>query len=588
MNELKRAISLHRQGQTAEAEQAYRSVLIQNPKEADALALLACLLSSQNRHDEAFDLIQAAIRLDPAAPLFRFHLGTILLNAGHAEEAVSAFQETLHAAPHMAEAHYNLGNAFRLCDQWGKAANEFAEALRLNAHYAEAANNQALVLERLGKLSSAIEKLEVFLSHHPAFAEGWLNLCRMAEKNGDFDKAVLAGEKAADLTPNEASAFLGLGVALHRLDRLEEAAQAFRRAIELRPEWAEAWDNLGQTYQFMNRLEEAKAAFEKTIEVAGQALAAPVVQTPENQIGNRHWHLALLELLMGDYANGFARYRARFKDLGLSRPPFAQPVWQGEDLNGKTILVMDEQGMGDALMLARYLPLLKKRGAKVKFLVQKPLVSLFENWDGIDRVIARDSEIGNFDFYASIFDLPFGFKTTLETLPAETPYLPILSPTPDTSLSETAALKQKIGIVWAGAPKHKHDARRSVPLPLFAKLFSTPNAVIYNLNRDMRPGDAELLARYPNLIDLVPRLNNFGDLARFVNQMDLIVTCDTATAHLAGGMCKKTFVLLPFAPDWRWLTGRDDSVWYPKTLRLFRQPKAGDWESVIQSVARNI
>ncbi|HXE42241.1 MAG TPA: hypothetical protein VN516_04370, partial [Candidatus Baltobacteraceae bacterium] len=278
----------------------------------------------------------------------------------------------------------------------------------------------------------------------------------------------------------------------------------------------------------------------------------------------------------------FARYRARFKDLGdLKRPNFAQPLWRGEDLTGKTILVCDEQGYGDTLMFCRYLPLLKARGAKVIFSVHPVLEPLFTGWSGADTVIVHGQPVPAFDFHAATFDLPHRFGTTLETIPAKVPYLPLPELDAATRLDPTS--KKKIAVVWGGSPLHKNDENRSIPLSVFAEVFEE-DAQFYSLNRDMKPGDAELLPRLP-VINLALRLKNFADAAQFIRQCDLVITCDTATAHLAGGLGGKVWVLLPFAPDWRWLLNRDDSPWYP-SMRLFRQARAGDWAEVISRVKK--
>lgn len=574
---LQLAVAAHQAGNLAEAERLYRATLAAEPRQPDALALLGVLVSGKGDHAAALALIAEALRLDPQAALFHLHHGNILMAAG--EDATAAFRRAVALQPTMAAAHYNLGNALRVAGAWAEAEAAYVQTLRLAPEHAEARNNLALCHEQAGRLDDALRELQETVARHEDYAEGWLNLCNIAEKTGDYALSCRAGVKAAALTPQNASAWLGLGVALNRLERHEEALEAYRRALACRPDWLEAWDNIGQSYQFLNRLDEAEAAYRKTVELAGQGIADEDTRRPdEREYGNRHWHLALLELLKGDYRRGFARYRARFGEVGgLCRPAYRQPVWQGEPLCGKTILVMDEQGMGDCLMMARYLPLLKAQGARVKFLVHAALAPLFAGWAGADAVIAHGQPVGDFDCYASIFDLPYGFGTVLETIPNRTPYLPAIAPVP---LEAGDGLK--VGVVWAGAPKHKHDGRRSVPLAQFATLFDAPEAWFFSLNRDVRRGDAELLTRYP-VTDLTARLHHFGDLAACVAAMDMIVTCDTATAHLAGGMGKPVWTLLPFAPDWRWLTARTDSPWYP-TMRLFRQPRSGDWASVMAAV----
>ena len=382
--------------------------------------------------------------------------------------------------------------------------------------------------------------------------------------------------------PQNDLAWFGLGVALNRLERDEEAVVAYHNALKLEPTRGNVWENLGKTYQFLNRVEEAQKAFLSAVEAEGQSIKGENDRrVDEQEYGAHHWHLALIDLLRGEYVRGFARYRARFGGIGgLKRPPFTQPLWQGENLCGKTLLVMDEQGFGDTLMMARYLPLIRQSGAVVKLSVHQALVPFLTGWGGAHEVYERNTPVESFDYYASVFDLPYAMATALETIPAQVPYLPILSPDSATQLPETD--RPKIGVVWGGAPAHKHDLKRSIPLALFKEIFEEDDFQFFSFNRDKREGDDKLLVQ-TSVVDLAPRLKDFADASRLIAQMDLIITCDTGTAHLAGGMGKKVWTLLPFAPDWRWLMDREDSPWYP-TMRLFRQEKRGDWAGVVARV----
>ncbi|MDD3287769.1 MAG: tetratricopeptide repeat protein [Alphaproteobacteria bacterium] len=581
MSVLDQAIAAHRAGRMDEAERLYRQVIAEEPNNPDALALLGVALGA-----DGVEFIEKAISLDPNAALFRFYLGNALVAAGNNEQAIEAFRQATVLQPRMHEAFYNLGNALHEVGKCQEAGEAYAKTLQLVPNHYLARNNFALMCEIDGKLEDALIELEQVVKEQPGYIDGLLNLCRVAELKGDYAKSLAVAQQAVNLAPNNPSAYLGLGVALNRLERNEEALVSYKKALEIRSDWVEIWDNIGQTYQFLNRLDEAKEAFLKTIEFSGQKIPDEDERlVDEREYGSRHWHLALLELLMGDYKKGFTRYRARFEDLKIKRPPYKKPLWQGESLSGKTILIGDEQGMGDCIMFARYLPLIKSEGGRVKFIVNPALVPLFQNWSGADEVIPRGRAPGEFDFHASIFDLPYCFGTTLETVPANVPYLPSMEADENTRLEKNGNFK--IGITWAGAPKHKQDMRRSIPLKLFEKLFDENGVAFFSLNRDMRPGDDALLAAHPSVTDLAPRLNDFGDAARFISQLDLIITCDTATAHLAGAMGKRVWTLLPFSPDWRWLKDREDSPWYP-TMRLFRQRKIGDWEDVIERVLQSI
>lgn len=579
---LQQAVTAHQTGQLDEAEKLYRSVLAVTPDHPDATALLGLVRGAKGAIDEAVDLIEKAIKRDQKSALFKLHLGNVLMSAKRFSEAVVAFRQAVVLQPKMPEAHYNLANALRAAGDWAGALESYEKAIKYNPSYAEAYNNLALTLVHEKKYDEALVAAKQAVVIAPNYGDGWLTLCNIAEQVKDYPLAIEAGENNIRLLPQNHRAWFGYGVALNRMDRHEEAIAAYKRALDLNPERADIWDNLGQTYQSLNRLEEAEAIFRKTVEIAGQAIPDEATRRVEEQeYGNRHWHLALMELLRGKYKPGFARYRARFKDVnGMQRPKFVKPIWQGEDLKGKTILVCDEQGFGDTLMLCRYLPLMRQRGARVIFSVHPVLEALFKGWPGADEIIVHGTPVSGHDYVAMTFDLPYAFGSTLETLPAAVPYLPVFEADDATRLESDG--RPQIGVVWGGSPLHLNDSRRSIQLKVFGGIFSESSFQFYSLNRDMKVGDEALLAQYP-LTNLVPRFKNFADAARIIGQLDLVITCDTATAHLAGGLGKPVWVLLPFAPDWRWLTDREDSPWYPNA-RLFRQTKIGDWADVIQRV----
>ncbi|MBV8548025.1 MAG: glycosyltransferase family protein [Alphaproteobacteria bacterium] len=580
---LQQALAAHQQARFDEAEKLYRVVLQAEPRHADALALLGLVLGAKGQHEEAIASTTRAITIDPNAALLHFHHGSVLMNARRLADAVAAFLQSIQLQPHFVQAHYNMANALRALDDWSGAMAAYRRTLQLQPDFVEAMNNLALCHVHEKHLQEALDLVQQSVKTNPRYGEGWRTICNIAEQMKLYPLALEAGKRCTELMPDSHFSWFGYGVALCRLDRFEEAIDAYKRALALKPERADIWDNLAQTYQSLNRLEKAEVTFRKTVEVAGQIIVnEDTREVGEEEYGTRHWHLALMELLRGKYKPGFARYRARFKDVGgLKRPDLSRPLWRGEALAGKTLLVCDEQGFGDTLMFCRYLPLLRQQGVRIILSVHPVLEPLFNGWEGADTLIVHGMNVPAYDYYCSVFDLPHRMGTTLETVPHETPYLPVLPVADENRLTRDGA-KPMIGVVWGGSPLHLNDGRRSVPLELFAQLFAETGATYFSLNRDMKPGDAEKLPGY-KVTDLAPRLKNFAVSSQFVRQMDLIITCDTATAHLAGGMGKETWVLLPFAPDWRWLTERTDSVWYPH-MRLFRQPRSSDWASVVADV----
>jgi ADP-heptose:LPS heptosyltransferase len=428
-----------------------------------------------------------------------------------------------------------------------------------------------------------VREISQALQVKPDFGQGWFMLCEFADAIGQQELNRFAGEQAVRLMPDNGRAWLRYGLALSRLEQDDEAIKAYRRAAELEPSLVKAWVNLCVTAKALGNYAESETFIRRAFEVSKTVIPDETAhEVDESEYNYLFWHLSLLELLTGRYREGFAHFRARFRGgTDWKRFESDKPLWRGEELRGKTILVTVEQGFGDALMLCRYLHWLKADGARVVFQVHTPLVPLFKNWPGADEVIPYGAAVTTvFDFHTAIFDLPHRFDTALETVPASVPYLPTPEPDDDTLLPDAGGLK--VGIIWAGQPDNLRGKNRSIPLKIFADIFSIKGCQFFSLTRDKRPGETELLKQCP-VTDLAPLLTGFAVTARFMNQMDLIISCDTATAHLAGGMGKKVWTLLPFVADWRWALEREDNVWYP-TMRLFRQNRRDVWDDVVMRV----
>lgn len=575
MPSLQQALDLHRAGNLPEAERSYRAVLQTQPRQPDALALLGVVLEAQGRADEAVGFIRKAVALDPKAPLFRLHLGNALLAAGDAAAAVVELRLAVRLQPQLAEAHYNLGNALRQGGNDAGAMAAFRACLALMPHFHPARNNLALLLAAAGEHNAALEELREVLRVDSGNLPTQLNLARVADAAGEYAASLRAAEQAVALNPAHPDALFAQGLALNRLQRDVDAAAVYRRVLELAPAHVHAWDNLGQSMQALGRIAEAEAAYRQGL-----------VFAPDD--ADTNYHLALLLLLQGNLEQGFRAYDWRWRAVpGLRRLPLAAPVWDGNDAAGKTILVADEQGFGDCLMFCRYLPLLRARGARVVYACSLPLAPLLHGWDGADQVIpiTAAAQVAC-DAHCSLLDLPQLMGTTPETIPANVPYLKAPEGAAPEDVVATDHLR--IGLVWAGNPKHKHDSRRSIALAQFSRIFGVPGVRYYNLLRpdDLRGDDAAQFVKY-DLVDRGAMFGDFADTARCVAALDLVITVDTAAAHLAGALGKAVWVLLPFAPDWRWQTGRGDSPWYPG-MKLYRQPQPGDWDAVLAQVRADL
>ncbi|MHB8474354.1 MAG: tetratricopeptide repeat protein, partial [Gammaproteobacteria bacterium] len=363
-----------------------------------------------------------------------------------------------------------------------------------------------------------------------------------------------------------------LGLALHGQDRYEEAIVQYQRAIALKPDYAQAYYNLGNSCVSQGKPCEALLHFEHATVLKGDFALA-------------HWNLSLALLLSGDLIPGWKKYEWRWDINKQDKRNFPCPLWDGEDISGRTILLHAEQGLGDAFQFIRYAPLVAERGARVVVECQSVLVQLLATVRGITRVVDNAERLSGLDMHAPLLSLPNIFHTTLSSIPAQIPYL-----TADHELVEswrdkigTVERKLKVGLVWAGNPSHQNDHNRSCSLQAYAPLARVPGVAFFSLQKGPAAVQLNDAPQGLNLIDYTDELVSYSDTAALLANLDLIISVDTSVVHLAGAMGKVVWALLPFAPDWRWLLDREDSPWYP-TMRLFRQPQPGDWVSVMESV----
>ena len=431
----------------------------------------------------------------------------------------------------------------------------------------DALHTLGVILCQLKQPHEAADCLQRVLQAQPNHAEAWGNLGGALQQQGKLEAAIAHYQKAIELNPNFADAYQNLSVALQALDRLEEAVQICDRLIGLRPELPDVHYNRGYMLRRLGQVEAAIVSYRRAIELKPDFVMA-------------HKNLGHALLLTGDLPNGFAEYEWRWRQEGWTTRPFAQPLWDGSPLEGKTILLHAEQGMGDTMQFIRYAKQVKQRGGQVMVECPEPLIRLLGGVPEIDRLIIQETPLPNFDVHAPLLSLPRILGTTLETVPAEIPYLHLpISPPPHLPISPSPHLK--IGITWTGNPNHKNNPYRSLPLEQMRSLLSLAQTQFYSLQKG--EAAAELQGLEGSIVDLSPQLDDFADTAAAIAALDLVITIDTSVAHLAGAMGKPVWVLLSFAPDWRWMVDRTDSPWYP-TARLFRQPAPGDWQSVMAEV----
>ena len=599
------AIEHHQAGRLQPAEQIYRQILALQPDHADALHLLGVLAYQLGQYELAIERIGRAIALDGAVVTFHNNLGNVLKDQGKLDQAIACYrralelkpdyalahnnlglvlssQGNLHGAvacyrratelkPDFADGHNNLGVALTDQGKLDEAAASCRRALELKPDYAEAHNNLGTALMHLGKLDEAVASFRRALELKPDYAEAHNNLGNAFEHQGKLDEAVASFRRALELKPDYAQVHNNLGVALQEQGSLDEAVACYRRALELKPDYPEAHNNLGNALKEQGTLDKAVACYRRALEL-------------KPDYADAHTDLAIACLLTGDWRHGWPEYQWRWQTKGFTARRFGQPLWNGESLAGKTILLHAEQGLGDTIQFIRYAPMVKRYGGTVVVECQKPLAALLEGCPGVDHLVGQGDRLPAFDVYAPLLSLPLILQTSLATIPASIPYL-----FPKAAIVERwrKTLVEidgfKVGITWQGNPAFHGDRCRSIPLRWFAPLAQVPGVRLLSLQKG---AGAEQLAELGDLFEVTKlgsRLHDFADTAAVMKNLDLVITSDTGPAHLAGALGIPVWVALAFVPDWRWLLDRGDSPWYP-TMRLFRQRERGNWHAVVEEI----
>jgi tetratricopeptide (TPR) repeat protein len=500
---LQEAVSLHQQGRLREAEKVYARALKAAPNNFDALHLLGLIKAQNGQMGEAYRLMSAALKINPNAP-----------------DALVNFANVLHALKRDAEALEWLDKALAL-----RPGDQEALLYRGNA------------LSTLGRAEEALPCFDTVLARNPAHGDALLNrgtalakLGRHAEALADFD-VVLAR------SPNHVEALYNRGTALVDLERSDQALAAFDAALAKAPQHASAWNNRGRALQALNRHGEAVASFEKAIAI-------------DKSHADAHWNLAFSLLTLGKLSRGFAEYEWRWKRSGMSnaRRGYRGRLWLGEfPLGQRTILLAAEQGLGDSMQFVRYVPLLARAGATVVLEIQPELKALLTSVDGVASCHARGEAPPAYDVYCPLGSLPLALKTEPSTIPADIPYLRA----DDTRVAKwRPAIEvlpgKRIALAWAGHARHPNDRNRSIDLELIEPLFALEGISFISIQRELREGDAALLAQHNNITHVGDKLTDMADTAAIAALADLTIAVDTSVVHLAGAMGREVWVLLPF------------------------------------------
>ena len=597
---LGQALQLHQAGQLDAAEKLYRQVLAAQPDHADANYLLGVICAQRGQFDQAMPLIGRAIEINPNAAAYHSHMGNVLRGLGQFDRAVQSCRRALALQPDYPEALYNLGNSLLGLGQLEQAAASYGRALSCKPDLAEAWIQLAhcqrdlsrwddaiasyrrylllrpndpdafaamgLILQHLGHLGDASACLRRAIELAPVFAAAHNNLGKVLHDLGQWEQSAAHCRRAVALQPQFHQAHHNLGLALHALGQWDQALASISAALTIKPDFAEALNSLGAVRQVLDQPVQAQAAYAQAIAI-------------DPNYAEAHANLGQVLLLQGQWAAGWEHYEWRWQMAAMRATRRYQecPQWQGEDGAGRTLLIHAEQGFGDSLQFCRYAALAARRGWQVVVQVPGPLVRLLSTLEGVVAVIEDGQPPPPFHMQCPMLSLPRLF----DTIPSAPSYLRADPQEVAAWSSQVAGEGTKIGLVWAGSARRHApqlaavDARRSMSAAQMAPLLSVPGCRFYSLQKE---GPDELPVHNP-----MAQVSDFAQTAALIANLDLVISVDTAVAHLAAALGKPVWLLNRFDSCWRWLRGQDDSPWYP-TLRQFRQSRPGQWPDVIEAV----
>jgi tetratricopeptide (TPR) repeat protein len=561
-------------GDFGRAERLFSQILQADPSHAHTWYLLGAARQELGRLDAAAEAVRESLRRRPGDAAAEDLLGVILARQQRFVEAEACFRRSLETRPDSAEVLLHHGCALRDLARPEEALGALERAILLQPDMPGAWSALTGLLAKSGKGGEAVAVYRRLAQGRPDAAEAHRNLGVAFLEAGRLDEAEAALQEALRLRPDAALIHNNLGMLRSRQGRLEEAAAVYAEAVRRKPIFHEAHNNLGNALRDLGRFDEAAARYDEALRLKPDYAGA-------------HWNRALLRLLQGDLAEGWAEYEWRWRLPTVAPRRFGQPRWDGSPLDGRTILICAEQGLGDTLQFIRYLPLVQQLGGKVIFECPPALTRLLAGAAGVDQLIRPGDPPPSFDVQAPLLSLPMLFGTRLDSIPAGAPYLRADPRLVDSWRRELAPLGGfKIGVAWQGNPQYVVDHLRSIPLACFEPLARTADVRLISLQKG--PGMEQLRQVGFPVIDFGERLDKtdgpFMDTAAVLTCVDLLAASDSAVLHLAGALGAPAWAALPFVPDWRWLLGREDSPWHP-SLRLFRQDRPGDWKGVFERMA---
>jgi len=618
------AVAHHRASRSKEARAAYERVLQMQPRHLPALTFLSVIALQSNDPERAVQLTATVLEADPSHAVAHLMQGHAYLRLDRRMAALASYERASALRPDLVEAHFHLGNVQSELGRHIEAISSYERGLRITPQAAEIHNNRGNSLRSLNRYAEAIDSYDRAIAFMPQSPEPYFNRGLALYELKRFEAALSSYDQAIAIRPGYAEAYLNRGNVQKRLDRPEAALASYTRAIDLKPDYAEAHCNRGNVQGELGRVDAALASYDAAISIApgyadahcnrGNLLGDSMrfeealesydrAITADPGYAQAYFCKSLVSLLLGDWERGWRDFEWRWRNVHCASSrehrEFSQPLWLGEQpLAGKTILLRGEQGMGDIIQFCRYATLVAARGARVVLEAPRPLVNLLRSLQGVVQLVEFGESLPPFDCHCPLLSLPLAFGTMPATIPAQVPYL----------RSSTARVnywrdklgprsRPRVGLVWSGGfrpdqPELRQvNNRRNMPLAAMKALLH-PGLEFYSLQKG-EPAESELALLKaagwsgPELIDLTGELHDFHETAALIEQLDLVVSVDTSTAHLAGALGKPVWILNRLDTCWRWFLGRTDTPWYP-TARIYRQERAHDWTGVVDRVREDL
>ena len=574
---LSRGIVLNALGRLDEAVAALKKIILIEPNFSKAHFQLGLVLRSLGRLPEASEAFNAAIRITPAQAEAHFCLAAVLDDLGCCVESVAAYSTAVRLKPDYASAYCNLAAVLSKLSRYDEAVSASQAAINIKPDFSGAYVNLGNALLDLHRHEEAIAAYKAAIRIQPDYSEAYSLLGLALTIAGKAEEGVAACTEAIRLRPDYAQGHFNMGVPLFELDRLDDAIAACDTAIQLRPEFAEAHSNRAVALRKTGRLAESLISSERAIEI-------------DPDYPSAHFNESIARLLMGDFAVGLKKYEWRYHGGAkeLKARSYSQAQWVGQEVKGLTVLLYAEQGLGDSIQFCRYASLVKMRGARVVLEVPRHLLRLLAALPGVDQFVAAGDLLPGFDFHCPLMSLPYACGTTVDSIPADIPYLHAQTDVQPKWKARLGTEGFKIGIAWQGSPTALAERGRSAPLAYFEPLSKIPGVRLISLQKGHGIDQLNALPESMEVetlgADFDAGDDAFIDTAALMMSLDLVITVDTAIGHLAGALGRPVWTVLQKVPHWVWMMDRTDSPWYP-SVRLFRQNERGNWPELFERVA---